>query len=330
MTNARKPYFTVITLETTDDDAIGSWAIHFGDFDREVAEAEVDDVINSYGVKKAKILRATYSTAQADAQAQCDALNAKLQAKRDAQAAKVAATSAIIYEGPSAIDGAPIAVVATVGSKNSKTGDMVQTWIIRTDVAPIEANRTGLDRAICGDCPHRGVVVHGAKMAQQRTCYVNIGQAPTGVYKALKRGAYRKATTTEARAAIGRGRMVRIGSYGDGAAAPAEVWRDLITDAKGRTGYSHQFDTPAAPARDLYMQSADTLATAQAAWSVGRRTFRIVTEVAEIVKGAEVECPSARGVQCADCGLCDASKAAKSVAIVVHGTGAKHFAAQVQ
>jgi len=332
MKNATKTtsYFTVITLETTDTDAIGSWAIHFGDFDREVADQEADDVAGSYGVKKAKVLRATYSTAQADAQAQCDTLNAKLQAKRDAQAAKVAATSAIIYEGPSLIDGAPIVAIATVGSSNSKTGDMVQTWIIRTDVAPIDANRTGLDFAICGNCPHKGVVIEGAKMAQNRTCYVNIGQAPTSVYKAYKRGAYRTATTPAALAAIGAGRMVRIGSYGDGAAVPADVWEGLKADAKGHTAYSHQFDTAAAPSPSIYMHSADTLADAQNAWSAGRRTFRIVADVAEIVKGSEIECPSDRGVQCADCGLCDGSKRAKSVAIVVHGTGAKHFTSAVQ
>ena len=363
MTKVNTTYFTVITLETTDTDAIGSWAIHFGDFDREVAEQEAEDVINDYGVKKAKTLRATYGTAQAKAQAWCDAQNAKLEPKRqaaevkrqaaeartmakvaikaeakhqaalrriEAQAAKVAATSAIIYEGPSLIDGAPIVAIATVGSSNSKTGDMVQTWIIRTDVAPIEANRIGADVSVCGNCPHRGVVVEGAKMAQNRTCYVNIGQAPTSVFKAFKRGSYRTATTAAAQAAIGAGRMVRIGSYGDGAAVPAEVWENIKADATGHTAYSHQFDTAAAQSPSIYMNSADTLAEAKNAWAAGRRTFRIVADVAEIVKGAEIECPSDRGVKGADCGLCDGSKRAKSVAIVVHGTGAKHFASAVQ
>lgn len=238
---------------------------------------------------------------------------------------KARAVSSVLWRGASLIDGSPIAVVATVGSANSKTGDMVQTWIIRTDMAPIEANRTGADVAVCGTCPHRGEVVEGARMAQRRTCYVNLGQAPTAVFKCLSRGGYPEALTREARAAIGRGRMVRVGAYGDGAAVPAEVWADLISEADGHTAYSHQFDTHVAPSADLYMQSADTLATAQAAWSVGRRTFRIVADHSEIVRGAEVECPSARGVQCRDCGLCDGSKRAKSVAIVVHGTGARHF-----
>ena len=45
----------------------------------------------------------------------------------------------ILFEGPSLIDGAPIAVIATGFQRrtaNSKTGDMVQTWIIRSDREP--------------------------------------------------------------------------------------------------------------------------------------------------------------------------------------------------
>ena len=59
----------------------------------------------------------------------------------------------IIYEGRSAIDRAPIVVILTglKPSKNSKTGAMLQTWILRADMHPLEALRTGADRAICGD-----------------------------------------------------------------------------------------------------------------------------------------------------------------------------------
>ena len=50
----------------------------------------------------------------------------------------------ILYEGPSQIDGAPIVVIVNKidGSDNAKTGAMVQTFIIRSDVAPTEALRT--------------------------------------------------------------------------------------------------------------------------------------------------------------------------------------------
>ena len=43
-------------------------------------------------------------------------------------------TGYVIYDGPSLADGAPIIVIATIKSGNSKTGDMLQTWIIRKDI----------------------------------------------------------------------------------------------------------------------------------------------------------------------------------------------------
>lgn len=39
--------------------------------------------------------------------------------------------SAIIYRGPSLIDGAPIVVIAIDSASNTKTGRMVQTYILR-------------------------------------------------------------------------------------------------------------------------------------------------------------------------------------------------------
>jgi hypothetical protein len=73
------------------------------------------------------------------------------------------------------------------------------------------------------------------------------------------------------------------------------------------------------------MQSADTLPQAQAAWSSGFRTFRVVHDTSHLQPN-EILCPSSRGVQCVDCRLCGGSQVkAKSIAIVVHGNGAKHF-----
>jgi hypothetical protein len=65
-------------------------------------------------------------------------------------------SSGIIYRGPSLIDGAPIVVIATYSDRNKKTGTMLQTYIIREDVDPREASKTGADISICGTCPHRG------------------------------------------------------------------------------------------------------------------------------------------------------------------------------
>ena len=50
--------------------------------------------------------------------------------------------SFIFYRGPSMLDGAPIVAIAT-DSSNSKTGGMVQTWILRADIDPVTAARNG-------------------------------------------------------------------------------------------------------------------------------------------------------------------------------------------
>ena len=68
----------------------------------------------------------------------------------------------ILFEGQSMIDGQDIVMIATgfdKGSKNSKTGSMIQTWILCKDIDPREANKLGLDYSICGDCKLRGVAV---------------------------------------------------------------------------------------------------------------------------------------------------------------------------
>ena len=73
----------------------------------------------------------------------------------------------VIYDGPSAWDGKRIVVIVTgIRSKsaNRKTGGMVQTYIIRPDVSPLAAvYESEADASICGDCPHRGIMVDVAR-----------------------------------------------------------------------------------------------------------------------------------------------------------------------
>jgi hypothetical protein len=229
---------------------------------------------------------------------------------------------AVIHRGPSQLDGAPIVVVAVWASTNRKTGDMLQTYIMRSDIDPLTANKYGEDYSICGNCALRGTPTLDPtkKQAEDRPCYVVLGQGPTVVWNGLQRGIYPDYTNRQQRRALGRGRMVRIGTYGDGAAAPRFVWDDLLFEAEGHNAYSHNGGDPR-----IYMQSADTLPQAQAAWSSGFRTFRVVHDTTHLQPN-EILCPSSRGVQCVDCRLCGGSQVkAKSIAIVVHGNGAKHF-----
>ena len=242
--------------------------------------------------------------------------------------------SSIIYSGPSLIDGSPIVCIAIITSNNVKTGNMLQTYIIRSDMSPMDASKTGLDYAICGDCIHRGTPTDSPdkKQALNRSCYVTLYQGPTVVYKALKRGLYPNATPEQIRA-IGAGQAVRMGSYGDPAAVPASVWDNLLQDSAGHTGYSHQSKLPGVVVDySRVMVSVESKASAQGYHLNGKRTFRVIPVATWQDKGrasllkSEILCPASveagNKSTCIDCGLCKGSSSkGKSIAIVSHGTG---------
>jgi len=233
----------------------------------------------------------------------------------------------IIYNGPSLLDGKPIVVIATYSDRNTKTGKVLQTYIIRSDISPLEASKSGEDFSICGDCKFRGTPTTDPvrKQAVKRDCYVNLGQGPTVVYKAYKRGVYPVAKTIRGDGfvidqvqTLGLNRIVRIGTYGDPAAAPAWVWEQLLKQCKSWLAYSHQSGWRP----DIAMQSADTMAEAIEHWKAGHRTFRVIADLGELDTTKEILCPASkeagRRVQCTACKLCKGSSPAKSIAIVQH------------
>lgn len=224
----------------------------------------------------------------------------------------------VLYEGPSVLDGAPIVVVATLNSRNEKTGDMVQTWIMRSDINPIEASKTKQDGSVCGGCPHR----HSLGGA----CYVNLAQAPLAVWKAYKRGTYAHVTDDGVGDCL-NGRFIRLGSYGDPAAVPALVWEYVTGLASGWTGYTHQLGHPKFDSQILRwcMVSADTPKQAKKAQAQGLRTFRVKTPDAPKLD-SELVCPAETGVKCADCRACaGATLSGAAVVIDVHGSRAKRY-----
>lgn len=245
------------------------------------------------------------------------------------QTAKKQPSGYVIYRGPSLLDGAPIVAVALTRSSNRKTGDMVQTYILREDVAPTEALRTGQDVSICGDCKHRPF--NGG------ACYVVVCQGPTVVFKGLALGRYPEASPEDVGAMVS-GRMVRLGTYGDPAAVPASVWEDLTAQAQGRTGYTHQWQNAALPAGHvarigaLCMASADSPEEAQTAQAQGLRYFRVAVP-GETLGKREFICPASEEAgkvkTCATCGACNGSQKATGAnpVIVVHGTKARRFIA---
>lgn len=244
---------------------------------------------------------------------------------------------AVVWEGPSEIDGSPIMLILTGlgrSSSNEKTGAQVQSWILRRDVTPYHAIEDGTDKAICGDCKHRPTLV---KLAKDRgeyvaRCYVQVNKAPQTVYQAWQRGNYPRVKPSR----IPHGYNLRLGSYGDPCAVPARVWASLLKGALSHTGYTHQWKEPKVAAdprwRQWLMASVDNLTETGEAWSKGWRTFRVAAPGMTPIK-TERRCPASKEagkiLTCVACRACDGlGRGAKrpSITIQEHGAGARRSA----
>jgi hypothetical protein len=211
-------------------------------------------------------------------------------------------TGVLLYRGPSLLTGAPIVAIASGldgGSHNPKTGAMVQVWIVRSDLAPMDAVRANVDDAICGSCALRG------RDGFDRKCYVAPWLGPNNVFKALDR--YLAADDDEIAALLER-RHVRIAAYGDPAAVPFRVWRNALRFAAGWTGYTHAWRTCDVRLQTIAMASVDSVAERLEASRAGWRTFRVRDGHTDAVQPDEVICPASdeagHRTTCAACELC--------------------------
>ena len=235
----------------------------------------------------------------------------------------------VLYEGPSAIDGAPIvALTADIDrkSKNVKTADEVQTYILRQDVKPNAAIKSGEDTSICGGCAHRSEASGGSG-----ACYVIAFRGPLAVWSAYKRGNVIRPSDAEISAMVAD-RTIRLGSYGNPSAIPADRWEVLLAQSKGHTGYDHRWrDSDPAVWAHLVMASVDTPDEAREAIAMGYRTFRTRLPD-EVLMPHERVCPASHEfgqvVTCEQCRGCDGTRRGqkrKSYAIMAHGPMAKRY-----
>lgn len=222
----------------------------------------------------------------------------------------------ILWQGVSRLDRqTPIVVIATTGSRNPKTGPMVQTWILRADMPPGDAVQAGEDAPICGTCPLRA----------GKGCYVQVHRAPAAIWRAWQAGRYAQWDGEPL------GYAVRLGAYGDPAAAPLDLWQRATRGASVTTGYTHAWRTLRASGwRRMVMASVDSAHEAQLARARGWRTFRIATGQDAFAIGPEVECPNmTTGIPCISCGACNGARGQRgSIWIRAHGAGAGIIARQ--
>lgn len=213
----------------------------------------------------------------------------------------------ILYKGISQLDNkTPIIVVATWNSKNTKTGDMIQTWILHARVEPHKAIRSGSDAAICGDCKYRGKYSYKLKKwIEQRKCYVQVHNAPLSVYRAYHRGKYKKAIPLP-------DIPIRVGAYGDPTAVPIQVWNEILEKSSFRsTGYTHQWKLFPEFKRFL-MASVDNPSEAIQAIKKGWRIFAVQhspNEYKNAFMGGLAQCPASKEAgslkTCSTCLACN-------------------------
>lgn len=231
---------------------------------------------------------------------------------------------AVIYEGPSRLTGIMIAVILTgllEATRNRKTGDVIQGWVIPISLSPLQWNSERRFQASphCGDCPQQWSWKGG--------CYVNISHAPTAIWKAYWAGVYEDWTVRMPDDVL-TGRMLRLMAWGDPVAAPDFVLRRLLTkQLAGWVGYTHQFDVEDAQwLRNYLMASVDNSYQHELAERMGWRVFR-PTE-SDVPPEGSIVCPNyTHGVQCADCLLCSghSGRGLTSITVPVHGSMAANF-----
>jgi len=233
----------------------------------------------------------------------------------------------VLYDGKSLINGEYIVVIATMKSGNDKTGPMVQTWILNKNMSPRQAVNTGHDKSVCGMCRH--------KPSENKTCYVQVDEAPTNVWESYQKGNYFKLSMRYPKEFADKfsDTFIRFGAYGDPAAAPFYVWNDLYKYASDHTGYTHQWrEGYAQELKPLCMASVDRPLEQMKAEQMGWRTFRVIKRNDKLLPG-EIICPNTtKEILCIKCLLCKGTSTksskptrTKNIAIEVHGSNKNKF-----
>ena len=235
----------------------------------------------------------------------------------------------IIDHGFSPIDGKPYVAIATFSSKNGKTGNMIQVWIIRQDISPLDAIATGADYSICGDCRHRGVtgdnIPEGVKV--ERSCYVLVGREVMAVWRAYQAGSYHGTYSPDQVTTFFEDRYIRWGSYGDPSIIKPDVVSYLNSLADGHTGYTHQWRKSFAQVfKGVFQASCDGLQDYLEASAHGWRCFSVVAADQENI-GWDIgkTCPATvenSAAKCITCKLCDGAK--QDIKVQAHGKGKKY------
>jgi hypothetical protein len=191
--------------------------------------------------------------------------------------------------------------IATTGTTNAKTGDMIQIWIMDRNLHPVESIRTGKDSSLqCAGCP----------LASGSGCYVS--PLPLmAIWRKFTRNEYPHLNIFSSEwNAFWKGKSVRFGAYGNPSLLPLPVVESIAKLAKRHTGYFHnwkELSSEEAKAYGRFFMASCEPWNVQHAKSLGLRTFTVLPE-GKAPEGS-LEClADSRGLTCAECGLCDGTE----------------------
>lgn len=189
----------------------------------------------------------------------------------------------------------------TSRSANRKTGDIPQQFIGSTREE---------SKASCTGCP----------LLADRTCYSHFGTEAWGhttMIKASSRGKDYSLETALAQRAVSA-KYVRMGAIGDPASTPVKtITRKVRKLGLGVLCYTHFWATRGKGLKGLAMASCDTWAQVKTAVRSGWRAAIHVEPAWLETHGTHgkldgirfTQCPNqTHGVQCNECGLCDAAR----------------------
>mgnify|MGYP004455305067 CR=1 FL=1 len=232
---------------------------------------------------------------------------------KKAKQTKLNFTGVTLRVGASDLTGDPIATIAVFNSLNRKTGNTIQVYNIPISESPIEAVKSGLDSAVCGDC--------ALKPSNDNVCYVKKFHGPSAVYRTFKAGRYpliqflNKADKAKVLALL-KSKPIRLGAWGDPLSDIAtSIYLAAINPQV--LGYTHQWENTEDHEwlQSFLMASVDTAEEYAKAKKLGWRTYRHTTD--NLAFDNEIICPHAtHETQCIDCGLCSGTNSGSDKDIV--------------
>lgn len=194
-------------------------------------------------------------------------------------------------------------------SNNTKTGNMIQTYILDKARLTREPRVFG---AKCEACPLvNKCYVHNDKLSVRRALSKLLAKG---------RGSYKHATLAQVLPHL-EGRVVRFGTYGDPSVIPLDDVANIVSACKGHTGYTHFWREIDPAYSNYFMASTENKNDENEARLIGYRTFRVLLkeQTEHEVRSDSIEClNSSVGLTCEECGLCSGTEGRGSSSIYIH------------